>query len=153
MSWNWLMKGGKDDLWAHQCRVEAEWMCKNGREQQFLTGEVSTEEATWGPSSKALQGPSMAKPEETTTRWPGVKLSTSLRLFPLRKEKVIATTYCRGWWLDEMRVYMKENCSVNCKCYTSGSYCVYRHRRFNLLWQTWHQTRNLRPWGAFHSIP
>lgn len=117
--------------------INAEWRlnecARMGGNSNSSLERLARRKPTWGPSGKALQGPSMAKPEETPTRWPGIKLSTSLRLFPLRKQKVIATTYCRGWWLDEMRVYMKENCSVNCKCYTSGSYCVYRHRRFNLL--------------------
>lgn len=52
------MKGGKDDLQEHQCRVEAEWMYKNGREQQFLGGEESREEAcVEGQAAKPFKAP------------------------------------------------------------------------------------------------
>lgn len=47
---------GRDDLRAHQCRVKAEWMCKNGRAQQFLGRKESQVEAKQQSPSKPLDG-------------------------------------------------------------------------------------------------
>lgn len=272
MSRKWLPKGGKDDLRARQCRVEAEWMCKNGRQQQqFLGREESWVEAdvgakqqspsraltskTWrsyhgspslldlNPSTftgswrewrkgifkrviicgvgdgelsvsitSLLQAawpgkirawergrnvlestlntvpllggmswedlvyyslpfkcgvtvPSLSSHSSSllwhcpgtlvlgggkddrigsrkswpflqlTAGWSGIKLSTSLRLFPLRTQEVIATTYLRGWWLGGWNEMLHETRTalLTVRYCTHGSYyCVSRHR-INIL--------------------
>lgn len=69
MSRKWLPKGGKDDLRARQCRVEAEWMCKNGRQQQrFLGREESWVEADVGAKQ---QSPSRALTSKTWRSYHG----------------------------------------------------------------------------------
>lgn len=55
MSWKWLMLGGKV-LWAHQCSLEAEWMCWNVRGTEFHGGEEQMTAATQQSPSQLLSG-------------------------------------------------------------------------------------------------
>lgn len=55
MSWKWLMLGGKEVLWAHQCSLEAEWMCWNVRGQNSMVGRTD-DKATQQSPSQLLSG-------------------------------------------------------------------------------------------------